>query len=337
MPYQYKHAVLGGTFDHLHAGHKHILTQAFAFAKHITIGITSDDFVKGKKLSGSIQPYEVRTGVLKEYLLAKKVNARVSFEELHDIYGSAATRIDIDAIIVTSDSEPNAHKLNKKRSENNRPKLYLMRVPLLTDTSGMVISSSRIRQGIINRKGKIFMDSFSPAQKHSLPQKIREQLQSPIGHVVTGSMDAPIETACQVVKKIRELNPPMVIAVGDIVVQTLKQAGFKPQIEIIDYRTRRSDINPTGGQRKVDVINPAGTITKESIDTIESALQQAQLTQKSKRIIVQGEEDLLALPAILLAPLCSVIIYGQFDQGIVIVEADEKMKENVSDIIKQFE
>jgi len=337
MPYQYKHAVLGGTFDHLHAGHKHILSKAFESAHHVTIGVTSDDFVKEKELSSCIQSYDIRTQNLEKHISHMNLVDRVSFEKINDIYGSANTRDDIDAIIVTKDSEPNAHVLNNKRVENNLSKLPLIRISLLKDADDVVISSTRIRQGIINRKGNVFMDSFSQAQKHSLPQKIREQLQSPIGEVILGNMDSPIDTAQKVVERIRKMNPTMVIAVGDIIVQTLEQAGFIPQIEIIDYRTRRSDLSTKGDRQEVDAINPPGTITSNAVAVIESAIRSSQKTPKVKRIVINGEEDLLALPAILLAPLGSVIIYGQFDRGIVLVEANEEMKERIAEIIRQFE
>jgi len=41
---------------------------------------------------------------------------------------------------------------------------------------------------------------------------------------------------------------------------------------------------------------------------------------------VTGEEDLLALPAIVLAPLGSVVLYGQYDKGVVINEVTEELK-----------
>ena len=53
-------------------------------------------------------------------------------------------------------------------------------------------------------------------------------------------------------------------------------------------------------------------------------------------IKVKGEEDLLALPAILLAPLHSIMLYGQMDMGIVMVEVTEEKKKEVMEILKKF-
>ena len=50
------------------------------------------------------------------------------------------------------------------------------------------------------------------------------------------------------------------------------------------------------------------------------------MKDESTIIVVDGEEDLLALPAIALAPLTSVILYGQPDEGLVIVKVDEGIR-----------
>jgi len=52
--------------------------------------------------------------------------------------------------------------------------------------------------------------------------------------------------------------------------------------------------------------------------------------------VIKGEEDLLTLPAILLAPLGAIVIYGQKDVGAVVVEVTEEIKQKISNIINQF-
>ena len=55
------------------------------------------------------------------------------------------------------------------------------------------------------------------------------------------------------------------------------------------------------------------------------------------KIVIKGEEDLLVLPASLLAPLGAVVVYGQADFGIILVKVDESIKEKIYGLIKQFD
>jgi hypothetical protein len=50
-------------------------------------------------------------------------------------------------------------------------------------------------------------------------------------------------------------------------------------------------------------------------------------------MVVLGEEDLLTLPAIVEAPIISFVIYGQPEEGIVLVEVDEKKKKEIHALI----
>ncbi len=61
------------------------------------------------------------------------------------------------------------------------------------------------------------------------------------------------------------------------------------------------------------------------------------LTDNKKTVIkIEGEEDLLALPLVLLAPLESVVLYGQPDQGVVLIRVTETKKNEVLTLLKKF-
>ena len=51
------------------------------------------------------------------------------------------------------------------------------------------------------------------------------------------------------------------------------------------------------------------------------------------RIIVKGEEDLLVLPVVLFAPEKSVVIYGQPNEGLVIVKVNEEIRNKAKSIM----
>ena len=64
-------------------------------------------------------------------------------------------------------------------------------------------------------------------------------------------------------------------------------------------------------EKTVYVDNPQGTITQEAIVAIKEALERNEHTH----IVVDGEEDLLTLIAVLYAPENSFVVYGQPYRG----------------------
>ena len=57
----YKAICIGGTFDHMHNGHRILLTQAALVTRErMLIGITSDTLLKGKKHASYLEDYDKR-------------------------------------------------------------------------------------------------------------------------------------------------------------------------------------------------------------------------------------------------------------------------------------
>jgi uncharacterized protein (UPF0218 family) len=83
----------------------------------------------------------------------------------------------------------------------------------------------------------------------------------------------------------------------------------------------------------VRVKNPAGTITDEAVSAVERALSGGERVG----LIVEGEEDLLALPAVLYAPLNSLVVYGQPYEGVVVVRVTQEKKDEVAQTLKVME
>lgn len=130
-------------------------------------------------------------------------------------------------------------------------------------------------------------------------------------------------------------KPECIISVGDVVSQNMLKQGIHPQIIIVDNKVMREKGKPikTTINKKMNVKNPAGTLTPETWLVIEQALGHKQPTQ----VLVEGEEDLLTLVAVLEAPENSLVVYGQPHEGIVTVKADEKTKKRVQQIVEAME
>jgi len=53
--------------------------------------------------------------------------------------------------------------------------------------------------------------------------------------------------------------------------------------------------------------------------------------------LVEGEEDLLTIVAVLCAPENSLVVYGQPHEGIVVVKVTEKTRETMRHIVDAME
>ena len=146
---------LGGTFDRLHKGHEALIQKAFEIGVQVLIGITSDEMLFRKDKSKEIQPYAHRVENIKNYLKNNDLIQRSEIIKLKDSYGPAVTRKEMEAIIVTKETRPNAEKINDIRMKNALPPLIIVIVPRIFAKDGLPISSSRIRAGTIDKNGEV--------------------------------------------------------------------------------------------------------------------------------------------------------------------------------------
>lgn len=161
----------------------------------------------------------------------------------------------------------------------------------------------------------------------SLPEALRERLRIPLGEV---HRDEAVVTA------LRGLHP--VVAVGDVCARDLIDRGVDLKFIVVDYRTKRRDDPEIRedlvrfGDRAVPLDNPAATIRAEAWDVLREAFKAGD----HLRIVVRGEEDLLALPCIALAPDGGAVVYGLPDRGAVIVRVSAAAREAVRAVLAQM-
>ncbi len=104
-------------------------------------------------------------------------------------------------------------------------------------------------------------------------------------------------------------------------------------MRIVDQMTLRKRISPVEikVERTYKVRNPAGVVTKEAWDAIREALK-----DREALILVDGEEDLLAIPAVLESPDNALVVYGQPSEGLVVVAASAEKKTEVRKIANRM-
>ena len=160
--------VLGGTFDILHAGHEALLRTAFnPRPDAVIIGLTTDRFAKESR--PHVNPYAIRERNLKRLLAARKWrHARI--EPIDDPFGPAADVPDLDVLVVSAERQPVAVALNEARMAKSLRALGIRAVPMVLAQDGLPIASRRIREGLIDRRGKrltplqVFVGSGNPVK-----------------------------------------------------------------------------------------------------------------------------------------------------------------------------
>ena len=150
---QYKKVAVGGTFDKFHKGHRKLLDTAFELGNYVVIGVTSNEF---GGLKGKIDPCNVRMSNLKGLIENKHPNYDI--QQLNEPYGTTIDDEEIDAIVVSEETEPTAFKINRIRKERGMKPIDIITIRMVLAEDGKPISSTRIRKGEIDRTGTIIRE-----------------------------------------------------------------------------------------------------------------------------------------------------------------------------------
>ncbi len=319
--------LVGGTFDRFHQGHKSLLESALEYAELVEVWITSDEMCATK--SPVIESFEDRREAILQW-----ADERITTHLLEDNYGPAPHRKDCDSIICTPETLGNCQAINEKRIASGLLPLEIIEVDHVIDETGGIISSSRIRAGIIDTDGKSWLNSEQKKCTYHFHKGLDEELKTPSGTLYAGPEDMP-EVAMS--SAMEDLAPGSIIAVGDVSVETLLNMEIIPDIGIIDGMTKREELSSKVDTSAFDALisanNPAGQITPSLINSIEAALHNDSTTC----IEVDGEEDLAPLIIHLLAPIGTNVIYGQPNQGVVLATTTLKLKRRCRNLLSLFE
>ena len=143
----YDRVFVAGTFDHLHRGHEAILTAALNAGEKVTLGLTSDLFVKNYKKNSSIAPFDVRKKNLETWLSDHQYNALII--SIDNPYEPAASLPDLEILVVSAENKSRGEEINTLRKEKGLAPLGLLVVPLVPAEDEKPLSSTRVREGII--------------------------------------------------------------------------------------------------------------------------------------------------------------------------------------------
>lgn len=167
----------------------------------------------------------------------------------------------------------------------------------------------------------------------ALPDRLRGELKDPIGPVFTDA-----ETL------LSHVDGPL-ITVGDVVTHHLVRAGAVPDIAVVDGMTKRDlvegpveatvdDLAASDSEYlPVTVFNRPAVLSRELLIELRAAV----LRDRPTLLRVEGEEDLATVPALVVAPLGASVVYGQPDEGMVLVEVTEAVKREMHDLLSRMD
>ena len=167
-----------------------------------------------------------------------------------------------------------------------------------------------------------------------LPDELRSILKEPLGKLCRGDGLDCVKAMQDDIRKANKL-----VAVGDMTAFYLLKAGIYPDLMIVDNKTKRMQVSDQvmdkldhKSYKMVPVQNPAATLSSDLMERIKESMQ----GQEKIKIIVEGEEDLATLPAILYAPPGSAVVYGQPNEGSVLVDVTAEKKLHIEELMKRM-
>lgn len=151
---KYGKVATGGTFDHIHIGHRRLLQRSFEVGEIVVIGVTSDEFVR-KQGKRPDRTYEERASQLVDYLDKDFPGRKYVIARLYDFFGPGIASPDVQAIVVSPETAARVPLANRLRAEKGYPPLELVTIENVLAEDGQPVSSTRIRRGEIDAEGKL--------------------------------------------------------------------------------------------------------------------------------------------------------------------------------------
>lgn len=162
----------------------------------------------------------------------------------------------------------------------------------------------------------------------TLPPALREAFKEPFGPLYTDIDDL-----------LADAGEP-IVAVGDVVTYHLREAGHEPHVAVVDGLTERDAIPEAvrkglegAGERRIEVVNEPAELSRDLLLALREGIE----AEADTLLVVEGEEDLATLPAVLATPLGGSVVYGQPGEGMVLIEVTEKARAEMRDLLVRFD
>ncbi len=154
-----------------------------------------------------------------------------------------------------------------------------------------------------------------------LLNELRRELKKVWGIPILGEKK---EVAKKFKKVIRERKIKKIITVGDYC-----SLNLPSDVKIFDGRIGRNKMVPLQ-EYSFSCWNPPASINKEVWKTLKKAMS------KNGNVFIDGEEDLLVIPSVLLSRKKTAVVYGFTSKGICLIEVSPEIKKGFRKLLKKF-
>ena len=144
--HKFKRVGIGGTFDHLHEGHKALLRKAFEVGEKVIVGITTNVLLGRKTMRKLIYPYERRVGDIEKFLASEGKLDRAELVPISRRFGTAVDDPQMEAVVVSQETSSVVREINSARIKAGLTPLQPIVVKMILGKDGEVIRSSKIRE-----------------------------------------------------------------------------------------------------------------------------------------------------------------------------------------------
>lgn len=159
-------AIIGGTFNAMHQGHKEYIKLAFDFADEVKILLTTDKYAKNFK-SYEVSPYQDRERRLKQYI------SHINGYKDYSIFPMDSERYlinfcithDITMALIIPENYSLFEKINRLRQQEGKLSMLLLVKQRTKTTEGLDINSTLIRN--LKYDNRMSIIEYSHNLKHS--------------------------------------------------------------------------------------------------------------------------------------------------------------------------